>query len=282
MNPNFYTTVTLSDFKNVAYINQLKELNIGMELALLTDLSDIEHYKNDLEILKKEITDFKSCFDTFKIPIDGIRIHQPGGYSYSWYSNNKVSGYDLLKDFFSYCSEIGFRNYVIHAPYGDSSVDQDTELNDYKEKLSSLVCEGTVEVEEITVSNNGSKEAHDMRFYSGALFEKLMEGQLATILLDTYECGGVNETIERMKGLKLKGFEVKSIHLHKDKHKFLTGDEVGLLLKSGFDGNLVNEGFIKKESSFDEFVTTRSIDCTASHDQRIEILKRYRDIGISK
>ena len=33
-----YTTVTVSDFKDVNYINQLIELNISIELALLTNL----------------------------------------------------------------------------------------------------------------------------------------------------------------------------------------------------------------------------------------------------
>ena len=38
-----YTTVTVSDFEDIEYINQLIELNIRMELALLTrNLEDLE------------------------------------------------------------------------------------------------------------------------------------------------------------------------------------------------------------------------------------------------
>ena len=62
--------------------------------------------------------------------------------------------------------------------------------------------------------------------------------------------------------------------MHKDKHKFLTSDEVGLL-KSEFQGNLVNEGFVRDQSSFDEFLRTKSIDCIVSNEQRIQILKTY-------
>ena len=79
-----------------------------------------------------------------------------------------------------------------------------------------------------------------------------------------------------MKDLTSKGFEIKSIHLHKDKHKFLTSDEVKLLLTSNFCGNLINEGFLREEGCFDEFVKTKSIDHVVPNSQRIDILKKYQ------
>ena len=123
-----YTTVTVSDFKDTEYINRLLELNIGMELALLTPLSSSPtptNIKNDLEALKKELDAFKRHFDVFNISVDMIRIHQPGGYMYSWFSPNDVSGFDALKEFFSYCAKQGFKNFVIHTPYGNATISQD-------------------------------------------------------------------------------------------------------------------------------------------------------------
>jgi len=275
---SFYTTVTLSDFEDVQYINQLIKLNIGLELALLTKLSNnlnLAQYERDLDALKKEITAFKSYFSQFNIPLENIRVHQPGGYTYDWSHETEKSGFDFLKEFFSYCYDLGFRNFVIHAPYGNSLVNSLEELNDYREKLSTLLPDDArLEVEEISVSHN-DLENTNIRVYKGDLLEKLIKDQKAKILLDTYECGGIKETMGRLKELKSKGFEIKSIHLHKDKHKFLTSDEVGLLLQSNFSGNLINEGFLQDESSFDEFVKTKSINCVMPNNQRIEILKKY-------
>ena len=274
-----YTTVTLSDFKDAKYINKLLALNIGMELALLTKLSDNPtpaELKNDLEALKKEISVFKNCFDTFKIPLNKIRIHQPGGYAYYWFNQNNVSGFDFLNDFFSYCSKLGFRNFVIHTPYGNYNINQDRELNEYREKLSHLASNINLEVEEISTSNKKLKNTEGIRFYNGPLFEQLMAGQRATMLLDTNECGGVTNTLDRLKKLNSKGFEIRSIHLHKDNHKFLTDKEVGLLLQA-FSGNLINEGFVRQESSFDEFIKTKSADCIVPNNERIKILKSYTD-----
>lgn len=275
---SLYTTVTVSDFNDAKYINQLIKLNIGIELAFLTKLSDQldgAQYEKDLEALKKEMAKFTHFFDTFKIPFDKVRIHQPGGYAYYWCNENKRSGFDFLKDFFSYCYQLGFRNYVIHTPYGNSEIDQDLELKGYREKLTNLVPDANVEVEEISVSNNELESHQNIRFYSGALFEKLLEGQKATMLLDTYECGGVDETINRIQYLRSKGFEIRSIHAHKDKHKFLASKEVGLL-STKFCGNLVNEGFLRAECSFDEFVKTKLLSCVVPNDQRVEILKGYK------
>jgi len=274
---NLYTTVTVSDFQDKAYINHLIDLNIGVELALLTPLSDITQYKKDLDALKKEIEAFKDCFNQYNIPVDKVRIHQPGGYAYYWSDHDKISGYNLLKDFFSYCYDSGFRNFVIHPPYGNSNIDQLLELDQYKEKIKHLIpADATLEVEEISVSNDELENSENIRFYSGPLFETLMQDQPnAIMLLDTYECGGVDATIKRFKDLTSKGFEIKSIHLHKDKHKFLTSDEVALLLNSNFCGNLVNEGFLQDESSFDEFIKTKSMKCVVPNIQRIEILKSY-------
>jgi len=274
------TTVTVSDFKDLKYISQLIELNIGMELALLTKLSNnlnLAQYEIDLDMLKKEIIDFNNAFNQFKIPLHKIRIHQPGGYTYYWSSKNKKSGVPFLKEFFSYCYDLGFRNYIIHAPFGDSGIDLNLELDKYRETISCLVpADANLEVEEISVSTNELENRQNMRFYEGESFEKLMKDQNATVLLDTYECGGINKTIHRIKYLTSKGFEIKSIHLHKDKHKFLTSDEVKLLLTSNFRGNLINEGFLREEGGFDEFVKTKSINHVVPNNQRIEILKKYQ------
>lgn len=276
-NNELYTTVAISDFKDDKYINQLLELSIGIEVALLTKLSNQLNsmcYEKDLNALKKEITDFKSCLNQFKVLPYKVRIHQPGGYTYYWSDEN--NGFVFLKDFFSFCYDLGFRNYVIHIPYGNSKINLNEELNEYREKLGNLIpVDAYLEVEEISVSYDELEDSQNMRFYNGILFEKLMEGQKAKMLLDTYECGGINKTIYRIKNLTSKGFEIKSVHLHKDKHKFLTCDEVELLLKSNFYGNLINEGFLREESSFDEFVETKSINCVVPNNQRIEILKSY-------
>jgi len=272
----FYTTVTVSDFKDTEYINQLLELNIGMELALLTGLPhqlNMAHYEKDLDALKKEVTEFKNLLDQFNIPPHTVRIHQPGGYAYYWFGENEISGFDLLKDFFAYCYGLEFRNYVIHSPYGNADAEPNVELNDYRKKLNKLISEAHVEVEEISASKNEIKNK-GLRSNEGTLIEKLMDGQKAKILLDVHECGGTEETIRRLKNLTSRGFEINSIHMHKDKHKFLTREEVGLLKKT-FSGNLINEGFLKNEYSFDEFIKTKSINCVVPNNERLEILKGY-------
>jgi len=278
----FFTTVTVSDFEDATYINNLKKLDIGIELALLTHLAgplNVAKYDRDLESLKKEIQDFKKAFETYKIPVEQVRVHQPGGYTYNWFGTNNLSGYDFLKDFFAFCYDQGFRNYVIHAPYGVTGVYQGIELSDYKAKIDNLFSQDDVvlEVEEVGAPYHVSEKTN-IRLYKGQLFEKLMKGQRATVLLDVCECGSVEQTIERLNYLVSEGCEVTTIHLHKDKHKFLTPDELGVLLKTGFLGNLVNEGFVKQESSFDEFVKAQSKDCIVPNDQRIKILKEYIEI----
>ena len=276
----FYTTVTLSDFKDSEYINRLIALNIGMELALLTKLSENPTHteqKKDLEALKEEVVEFKGFFDAFNIPVHNIRIHQPGGYAYYWFSKDDCSGFDFLKDFFSYCSKLGFRNFVIHTPYGNSNINQGVELVDYRKKLSRLASNINLEVEEISASNNELKNAEGIRFYNGTLFEQLMAGQRATILLDTNECGGVVKTLKRLKNLNSKGFEILSMHLHKDNHKFLTKKDVELLLGANYSGNLINEGFVREGSSFDKFIKTKSVDCIVPNKERIKTLKGYTE-----
>lgn len=64
--------------------------------------------------------------------------------------------------------------------------------------------------------------------------------------------------------------------MHKDKHKFLTTQEVNLL-KSHFKGDLVNEGFVQATSSFEEFIKTKNIACVVANNQRVEILTTYLD-----
>jgi len=264
-----YTTVTISDFKDSDYINQLLKRNIGMELALLTHLADVAdaaQQQKDLDALKKEIADFKTMFDAFGVDISKVRIHQPGGYSYAWFS-----GFDLLKDFFSYCRDIGLKKFTIHGPYGNVNADVDVELADFRKKLQILTEIGTVEVEEIVASCS-----EGVRCYNGKLLEKLLSGQQATMLLDTYECGGIEGTIKRMQDLANKNFAVHSIHIHKDKHKFLSIEELVALLKSGFGGNIINEAFVQNQSSFEEFIKTKSKTCIVSNEQRIALLEQYQ------
>lgn len=277
MTKKLYTTVTVSDFNDAAYIKQLIELEIGMELALLTKLSDgsiAEHAEQDVHALKKEMSDFIDCFNTFNISFDTIRIHQPGGYLYNWSSE---FGYRVLQDFFAYCCDQGFQGFVIHIPFGNTQSDEQEELEAFRKKLKNLVPQATLEVEEIVASNADLKNSGTLRFYDEQRFEKLMQGQQAHMLLDVYECGSVEQTIKRLSDLKSKGFEIETVHVHKDKHKFLTTEEIQLLSTS-FSGTIVNEGFIQDQSSFDEFVRTKSLDCVVSNEQRIEMLKRYKKV----
>lgn len=273
-----YTTVTLSDFKDSEYIHSLINLNIGMELALLTkiplELNTLTH-PHEISALKQEILAFKDAFEKYRIPLNKIRIHQPGGYMYHWSSRNGISGFDVLKEFFSYCLTLGFKNYIIHAPYGSAPTNKGIELAEFREKLQNLVPNANLEVEEIATSNHKLKNIEGIRFYEDTLLEQLLQETAATILLDTYECGGVKPTIRRLEQLKSRGFEVKSLHLHKNKHQLLTNTEVGKLLTSQFTGNLINEGFISRNSSFEEFIKTKSHDCIVSNKEKIETLKSW-------
>jgi len=275
-----YTTVTEYDFKDTQYINQLIDLNVGIELALLTPMSNQmrsdEQYKNGLDALKSEIGRFLDYFEQFQIPIEKVRIHQPGGFAYYWFEQNQLSGFDFLKDFFSYCFELGFCHFVIHTPFGQTNCDEELELKEYREKLSRLVPNAQVEVEEIVTSNHDLKQGHGLRFYNGNLFEELLKNQHATMLLDAYECGTADDTIDRLNYLTSKNFEIKSIHMQKDKHKVLTNDELKVLLGSQFHGNLINEGFLHNNSSFEEFVKTKSPKCMITNEKRVEILRNYR------
>jgi len=264
-----YTTVTVSDFSDTHYIQKLQELEVGIELALLAKLSDTPQEK-DLIALQEEIEQFLDCFDQFNIPLHEVRIHQPGGYFYNW---SEGQNFDGLKDFFLFCAQKGFKQFVIHTPYGSAAIDQDAELKIYREKLQDLAaCVHQLEVEEITASCSGE------RCYNGKLFENLMYGQKATVLLDVHECGGVEKTVKRLAHLQTNGFAIKSIHIHKDKHKFLTPEELNKLLQSGFSGDIVNEGFIKADGSFDQFVQTKSLDLVVANDQRVEIIRGYKDL----
>lgn len=229
-----YTTITVSDFCDSEYINSLKALHIGFELALL---------QRDLEQLKEELDEFLNHFEHYNIAVQHVRIHQP-----------EMSSFDELKKFFEYCASKGLVHFTIHPPYEMGS----------DENIKNLVPQGThLEVEEVNMGVHGKKR-----------FEQLMQDQVATVILDVYECGGVAETILRLQYLRAQDFVVKSIHLQKDKHKFLTCDEVRLLSEH-FSGNFVNEGFVKAECSFEEFVQTKSLDCIVPNKKRVEILKAY-------
>ena len=249
-----------------------------MELALLTAIPNQPNptrISSDISALKQEVNGFKTAFEKFKIPINKIRIHQPGGYTYNWFDQNGISGFDVLKEFFSYCKTLGFEHYIIHAPYGNTAIDEKTELIDFKTKLQNLVSNASLEVEEIITSNHALTNTENIRFYAGDSLEQLLNGTQANILLDTYECGGIKNTIDRLNLLSSRDFEVKSIHMHKNKHQFLTKDEVFELLETGYSGNLVNEGFISRDSSFDEFIKTKAIGCVVPHKEKIKALKGY-------
>jgi hypothetical protein len=253
-----YTTVTLSDFQDTKYINELIHLNIGIELALLT---------KEMDSLKQEIDGFKKAFEKFNIPINKVRIHQPGDGS---------SGFDFLKEFFSHSLTLGFKHYIIHAPYGNSNIDENVELMEFKTNIQNLVPNANLEVEEILESDKELTNTDNIRFYVGDLLDQLLDGTQTNILLDTYECGGIKKTLQRLEQLASRGFEVKSIHLHKNKHQFLTENEFQELLATGYAGNLISEGFISQDSSFDEFIKTKSPHCVVPNTEKIEILKnRY-------
>jgi hypothetical protein len=278
-NYQFYNTVTVTDFEDANYINQIKNLNIGIELALLTPISNEllsdEQYKIDLSSLKTQVNAFLECFKKYQIPVEKVRLHQPAGYTYYWFDRN----FNFMNDFFKYCRDLGIQNYVLHTPFGDSNNDAETELKDYWNKLQVLSLDNKIEVEEIIASNNDLKQSSNLRFYNGALFERLLTNQKATMLLDVHECGSANQTIVRMNDLISKGFELHSFHIHKDKHKILPNDELNILLNSNFRGNIINEGFLQNDSSFEEFARTKSSRCIVPNDQRIEILRGYVNLG---
>lgn len=275
----FYTTVTVADFNDANYINSIKDLNIGIELALLTPISNqltsTDQYNTDLDALKTEVNAFLECFKKFQIPVENVRLHQPAGYTYYWFDQN----FDLLKDLFTYCSDLGIRNYVVHTPLGNSDRDVEIELGDYWKKLQSLSKNKNIEVEEIIATNNDLRHPNNLRFYNGVLFERLLTDQKASMLLDVHECGSADQTVLRMNDLKSKGFELHSFHIHKDKHKILPNEELDVLLHSNFQGNIINEGFLRTDSSFEEFARTKSSNCIVPNDQRIEILRGYVSIG---
>ena len=50
------------------------------------------------------------------------------------------------------------------------------------------------------------------------------------------------------------------------------------LLTAKHTCNLINEGFIAQDSSFDEFIKTQSIDCVVPNNERINILKDYTEL----
>lgn len=278
-NCDFYNTVTVADFKDKNYIDQILNLNFGIELALLTPISNelqsTDQYENDLNGLKNEIQAFVELFKKFQIPIEEVRIHQPAGYTYYWNEQNNLSGFDFLNEFFTYCKGLGFQHFVVHTPYGNSNNKVELELNDFWEKLKLLSLNSHVEVEEIISSNNELKHLTQLRFYNGILFESLLSHQTATMLLDVHECGSATQTVNRMNDLKSKGFEIHSIHIHKDKHKILPNDELLLILNSHFSGNFINEGFLRDESSYEEFAKTKSPNCIVPNIQRIQILQGY-------
>ncbi|ACM20763.1 TIM alpha/beta-barrel protein [Geotalea daltonii FRC-32] len=269
-----YTTVTVNDFADRGYIQGLIGLNIGIEVALLTQLPVIagqSFFTDDLKTLQGEILRFKEYLHDYGLSPSEVRVHQPGGYSYDW---SKPLGFKLLQQFFSFCATLGFTDYIVHAPVGDLRVNEEAELSDYKQKLAYLAAGNNLEVEEIRLSyHNWLSSRH--RRYVGELYEKLMVGHGASVLLDTYECGGVPEYIERIKSLSNKGLKVRSVHVHKDNHKFLTLSEFNGLFPSNFNGNLVNEGFVANTSSFEEFRNNKSVDCVMDNGSRLNILEGY-------
>lgn len=274
-----YTSVTRFDFLDEEYIFALKNLGVGFELALLTPIAEQLHFEKDRQRdffeLKKEIEIFKNFFDKFEIPIKDVRIHQPGGYMYYWFQESQ---YQALKDFVNFCSDLGFTDYVLHTPFGLNKVDFTEELIDFRKKLGTLAFNAKIEVEEIIASNKDLKSSEGLRFYNGQNMEKLLEGVNVCALLDVHECDGVDNTIMRLCDLKEKGFRLDSIHLQKDKHKVLTNEELKKLLTSNFVGNVINEGFILNDASFEEFCKTKSNKLMIPNPQRIKIMQNYSEI----
>ncbi|HYH05066.1 MAG TPA: hypothetical protein VEC37_18390 [Bacillota bacterium] len=276
LNHSLYTTVTLTDLHDTEYIGGLIDLGIGIEVALTTPLADIRQYENDLHCLKQEITAYKTGLDRFLIPTNQVRVHQPAGYSYYWSCGWNRTGYHLLKAFFAYCVKLGFASFVIHAPIGHCANDAAAELTDYQQKLAELLSEGDLEVEEIVQSYQDGSADKQRRYYYGGGLERLLTEQKATILLDVYECGGVAATVQRLNNLQLKGFTVNSLHLHHDKHKFLSLADFQLLLQSTeFRGKLINEGFIDDSGSFEEYIRSRTVRGVVANAKRITMLAGY-------
>jgi hypothetical protein len=175
----------------------------------------------------------------------------------------------------SRCRARGFVRFVVHSPLGAAGTPPPQELVLYRHMLGALCGLGGVEVEEILASSDASAPT---RPYGGPWFERLLAGQAATPLLDTYEEGGVDPCIRRLRALDSKGFAVETIHLHKNKHEFVDAREYALLRGSGYDGAVVNEGFVREESSFDAFLATGSAECIVPNEKRITILESYVEV----
>lgn len=272
---SLYTTVTLHDFNDSEYTTDLIGSGIGMEVSLSTQLSivpDGDCYNKDLDTLSQEISGFIKCFDEYAVSVRDVRIHQPGGYSLNW---SDLSGYNLLKDFFDFCHGLGFVHFVIHAPIGNAETDMAIEMENYRKLLSCLAPDANLEVEEIDLSYRDTNGNGKERYYYGSLFEELMSMQNAGVLLDSYECNGIEGLLRRKRDLTANGFEIKSVHLHRDKHKFIEPKDAEILL-TGKDGCIyVNEGFVSNESSFQDFINTGSLDCIMENSKRIELLNQY-------
>ncbi|NGX34734.1 MAG: hypothetical protein K1060chlam1_01088 [Candidatus Anoxychlamydiales bacterium] len=281
--PQLYTSITLYDFSDTDYIERLKKSNIGLELALLSKISDnfdADQSEEELDALKKEMSSFKDHLEKNKIPISKVRVHQPGGYTFYWFSDdNNASGYHVLKQLFSHCHELGFRSFIIHSPYGGLRVNPKEELANYREKLTALVPQDAfLEVEEISTSNKNLKDKESLRFYEGDLFVQLMRDQKSIPLLDSYEAGGCQKTIDRRNDLASQGFEIQSLHLHREKHKFLQPNEIRFLLKFKCFSRFINEGFLTEETSFEEFCRTKSVKCVMPHEEKTGILESYKEV----
>jgi len=270
-----YTTVTLADFRDASYIRQLVRIGIGFEVALTTVLSDGVHsgqIKSDLELLTEELKAIKTELDRHGVLSSSVRVHQPAGYFFDWSMGNCDRALPSLAVFLERAARHSFTHHVVHAPTGDLHVSPKQELLEFRRMLCAMALSASIEVEEVPVSS--AEQGHNRRPYAGRLFEELLAGQKTDPLIDTHECGGSAFTLRRLEDLESKGFLVRTIHLHKDKHHFLDPEEYGQL-RSRFRGSMVNEGFIRKESSFKEFLSTGSIDCVVPHERRVAVLKNY-------
>ncbi|MEN9405718.1 MAG: hypothetical protein RLZ12_2 [Bacillota bacterium] len=274
-----YTSVTKHDLRDERYMYDLQEMGIGFELALLTTLSDQllveEQAQYDLDNLKRELEFFLKYFERIDFKIEQVRVHQPGGYMYAWFFQNGLCGFEWLRMFIDYCGSVSLKHHVLHTPFGQLRRDEADELADYREKLACLASRNEIEVEEIIASNNEIGEVAKRRLYHGRLYEELLSEQAAQPLLDVHECGSVFKTMARLQELTKKGLNVSAIHLQKNKHKFLTQTELSTLLESGFQGALINEGFLRDDVSFTEYLKTKGTICLLAPEQKVTILKEY-------
>jgi hypothetical protein len=266
----------LPDFADGAYIRELIALSVGFEIALATRVSvdpRRDRIAADLRCLDHELAEINSQLVQQRVPLSTVRVHQPGGYFYDW----AIGDGDLpwLAVYLDMACQRSFIQHVIHAPVGNLRLTEAEELVQYRQRLSALSSGLSVEVEEVPASH--AEMGPGRRYYVGRLFEALLADLAPSPLIDTHESGGIDGALQRAADLASKGFRVNTLHCHRDKHQLLRTYEYECL-RAQFTGTIVNEGFIRDSSTFAQFLTTGSLDCVASHEERVAILRSYQNI----